>query len=74
MSKVADAPLLVDDTFNVTGELAEPFAILLSDEVQEAASQHAEQRRCPTTGLDLERNRLDEPELALAGVTSSSSS
>jgi len=32
--------LLVDDDFNMTSELAEPFAILLSDEMRTAAAQH----------------------------------
>jgi hypothetical protein len=61
--------LLVDDTFTVTGELAEPFAILLSDEMRQAAGEHAEQRHRPGTDDVADATvEHDEPELALVGA------
>jgi site-specific DNA recombinase len=61
--------LIVDDTFTVTGELAEPFAILLSDDIREAAHEHAEQRNRPEADpLGDTATEPDEPVLALVGA------
>jgi DNA invertase Pin-like site-specific DNA recombinase len=64
--------LLIDDNYNVTGELAEPFETLLSEELRQAAARKAEADL--TTAVDeafRERDRQETPrsELALAGVT-----
>ena len=61
--------LLIDDNYNVTGELAEPFETLLSEEVRQAAARRADADL--TTAVDdvfRERDeRDDNRELALAG-------
>lgn len=60
--------LLIDDDFNVTPELAEPFAILLSDEMKAAAAQHrAGGELAPADSADA-YHAHHEPELALVGA------
>ena len=60
--------LLIDDDFNVTPELAEPFAILLSDEMKAAAAQYrAGGGLAPTDAADPGQTQL-KPELALVGA------
>ena len=72
--------LLIDDDYNVTGELAEPFDILLSEEVRQAAVYKAELDLTAAVN-DAFRQRADqeasetEPvarELALAGAATAS--
>ena len=66
--------LLIDDNYNVTGKLAEPFETLLSEEVRQAAVRRADAHL--TTAVDdvfRERDEQDDNrELALAGATAGS--
>ena len=60
--------LLIDDDFNVTPELAEPFAILLSEEMKDAAALHHAGRESTAPEPTSARRGGVEPELALVGA------
>lgn len=52
--------LLINDEYNVTGELAEPFETLLSDEIRQAASRKAQDDLSRAVD-DIFRQRDDQP-------------
>ena len=63
--------LLIDDSYNVTGELAEPFETLPSEELRQAATRRAEADLVDAVEDVFRAGRDDtthEPELALAGA------
>ena len=66
--------LLIDDEYNVTGELAEPFELLLSEEVRRAAARKAEDDvRAAVDGVlasrEDDRNSPNGGDLSLAGAS-----
>ncbi len=61
--------ILIDDMYNVTGEFAEPFETLLSDELRQAAAERAEaERHHALDGVRKKGDRDDARELATVGA------
>ena len=66
--------ILIDDTYTVTGELAEPFDTLLSEEIRLASARRAHLELIDAIDEVFRTGDEDaplEPELALAGATRS---
>ena len=66
--------MLIDDDYNVTGELAEHFETLLSEEIRQAAAWKAEaevRRTVDEAFCERDRQKAQVPELALEGVRGS---
>ena len=66
--------LLIDDSYNVIGELAEPFETLLSEELRQAATHQAELDLGTAVDQALQERTEPTPQnrgLALAGATAS---
>ena len=63
--------LLIDDEYNVNGELAEPFETLLGEEIRQAAAWKAEAelgRAVDEALRELDRPEVPAPEMAFAPV------